>query len=103
MPTALAVLAAANARTVLDHARVVVAAEFAITGAARDVLDARLARGDDILAGIAGDLRGLTGVAAPPPALPPPGAFRPSPPVLAHPARALGAVAAAARPSTTRV
>src|SRR5260370_4098041 len=103
MPTALGVLAAANARTVLDDARVVVAAEFAITGAARDVLDARLARGDDILAGIAGDLRGLTGVAAPPRALQPPVSFRASPQVLAHLARAIGAVEAAAERAMTGV
>src|ERR1700678_100277 len=50
MTTALAVLAAEDARLVLRHALTVLAAEFTITGAARDVLDARLARGDHALA-----------------------------------------------------
>ena len=41
MATALAVLAAADAREVLRHALTILAGEFAITGAARDVLDPR--------------------------------------------------------------
>ena len=97
MATALAVLAAANARTVLGHACTVVAVEFAITGAARDVLDARLARGDRVLAGVAGRLRGLAGAPpARPRALQPPVSFRAAPQVLAHLARATGALEGAA-------
>src|SRR5215472_4907462 len=97
MATALAVLAAANARTVLGHACTVVAAEFAITGAARDVLDGRLARGDQALAGVAERIRGLAGVPpARPRALQPPVSFRAAPQVLAHLARATGALEGAA-------
>ena len=61
MTTALAVLAAEDARQVLRHALTVLAAEFTITGAARDVLDARLARGDDALARVTERLRDLAG------------------------------------------
>jgi histidine ammonia-lyase len=92
MTTALAVLAAADARVVLAHALTILAGEFAITGAARDVLDARLARGDDALARVTGRLRDLAG---PPPrahALQPPVSFRASPQVLAHLSRAIDAV-----------
>jgi histidine ammonia-lyase len=90
--TALAVLAGADARTILDHALTVVAAEFAITGAARDVLDARLARGDGTLGAITALLRDLSGTVARPRALQPPVSFRASPQVLAHLARAIDAL-----------
>lgn len=96
MTTALAVLAAAGARDVLRHALTVVAAEFAITGAARDVLDPRLARGDDAVALVTARLRDLAG---PPPgahALQPPVSFRASPQVLAYLIRAVDALDAAA-------
>jgi histidine ammonia-lyase len=96
MTTALAVLAAADARKVLGHSVTIVAAEFAIAGAARDVLDARLARGDAVLAGVTGRLRGLAGPAARPRALQPPVSFRAAPQVLAHLDRMIGAVDAAA-------
>jgi len=88
MTTALAVLAGADARTILHHAHIVVASEFAVTGAARDVLDARLARGDGTLASTCTLLRGLAGTPARPRALQPPVSFRASPQVLAHLARA---------------
>jgi histidine ammonia-lyase len=96
MTTALAVLAAAGAREVLRHALTAVAAEFAITSAARDVLDARLARGDDVLARITGRLRDLAGPVSRPHALQPPVSFRASPQVLAHLNRAIDALDAAA-------
>src|SRR3984957_459665 len=95
MTTALAVLAAADAREVLRHALTVLAAEFAITGAARDVLDTRLARGDDALARVTGRLRDLTGSLPRPRALQPPVSFRASPQVLAHLRRAIDALDAA--------
>jgi histidine ammonia-lyase len=95
MTTALAVLAAADAREVLRHALTVVAAEFAITGAARDVLDARLARGDDILARVTARLRDLAGPLTRPHSLQPPVSFRASPQVLAHLNRAIDALDAA--------
>jgi histidine ammonia-lyase len=96
MTTALALLAAAGAREVYRHAVTVAAAEFAITGAARDVLDPRLARGDGILAGVAQQLRDLAGPATPPRALQPPVSFRAVPQVLAYLARAITALQAAA-------
>ena len=95
MTTALAVLAAADARTVLRHALTLVAAEFAITGAARDVLDARLVRGDDTLAATAARLRSLAGTVTRPRALQPPVSFRASAQVLAHLARMAGTLDAA--------
>jgi len=82
--TALAVLARAGTQTVLRHSLTVVAAEFALTGAARDVLDARLARGDSTLAATSALLRALAGSVARPRALQPPVSFRASPGVLAH-------------------
>jgi histidine ammonia-lyase len=94
--TALAVLAGADARTILQHALTVVAAEFAVTGAARDVLDARLVRGDSTLAATTTTLRGLAGtVTRPPRALQPPVSFRASAQVLAHLARMIDALDAA--------
>lgn len=93
--TALAVLAAADARTILDHALAVVAAEFALTGAARDVLDARLARGDGVLAATTARLRDLAGTVTSPRALQPPVSFRASAQVLAHLARSIDALDAA--------
>jgi histidine ammonia-lyase len=90
--TALAVLAGADARTILDHGLTVVAAEFAVTGAARDVLDARLARGDGTLGAITALLRDLTGTVVRPRALQPPVSFRASAQVLAHLARTIDAL-----------
>jgi histidine ammonia-lyase len=95
MTTALAVLAAEGAREVLRHALTILAGEFAITGAARDVLDPRLARGDDALARVAGRLRDLAGPLPRPHALQPPVSFRASPQVLAHLGRAIDALDAA--------
>jgi histidine ammonia-lyase len=95
MTTALAVLAAADAREVLRHALTVLAAEFVITSAARDVLDARLARGDDALALVTGRLRDLAGAPSRPHTLQPPVSFRASPQVLAHLNRAIDALDAA--------
>ena len=92
MTTALAVLAAADARQVLRYALTVLAAEFAITGAARDVLDPRLARGDDALARVTGQLRDLAGPPSRPHKLQPPVSFRASPQVLAHLSRAIDAL-----------
>jgi histidine ammonia-lyase len=90
--TALAVLTGADARTILRHALTVVAAEFAVTGAARDVLDARLARGDDTLAATTARLRSLAGTVIRPRALQPPVSFRASAQVLAHLARMIDAL-----------
>jgi histidine ammonia-lyase len=95
MTTALAVLAAEGAREVLRHALTILAGEFAITGAARDVLDPRLARGDDALARVAGRLRDLAGPLPRPHSLQPPVSFRASPQVLAHLGRAIDALDAA--------
>ncbi len=97
MTTALAVLAGAGARTILHHARTVVAAEFAITGATRDALDARLARDDSILAATTAELRDLAGTITRPRALQPPVSFRVSGQVLAHLARTADALESAVR------
>jgi histidine ammonia-lyase len=96
MTTALALLAVADAKEVLRHQVTVVAAEFAITCAARDVLDARLGRGDDALARVTRRLRELAGPQSRPRALQPPVSFRASPQVLAHLIRAMDALDAAA-------
>lgn len=93
--TALALLAAEDARDVVRHALTVVAAGFAITSAARDVLDLRLARGDDALARVTGRLRDLAGPQSRPRTLQPPVSFRASPQVLAHLIRAIDALDAA--------
>jgi histidine ammonia-lyase len=90
--TALAVLARADTQTVIQHSLTGVAAEFALTGAARDVLDARLARGDAILAVTSALLRDLAGPVPRPRALQPPVSFRASPGVLAHLSRAADAL-----------
>jgi histidine ammonia-lyase len=103
MTTALAVLAGADARTVLQHALTVVAAEFAVTGAARDVLDARLIRGDDTLAATTALLRGLAGTVTRPRALQPPVSFRASAQVLAHLARTIDALDSAVVRALTEV
>jgi histidine ammonia-lyase len=95
MTTALALLAAEDARDVARHALTVVAAGFAITSAARDVLDMRLARGDDALARVTERLRDLAGPQSRPHALQPPVSFRASPQVLAHLIRAIDALDAA--------
>ena len=95
MTTALAVLAAGDARQVLRHALTILAAEFTITGAARDVLDPRLARGDDALARVTARLRDLAGPPSRPHALQPPVSFRASPQVLAYLSRAIDALDAA--------
>ena len=94
--TALAVLAAADAGEVLRNALIILAGEFAITGAARDVLDPRLARGDDALARVTERLRDLAGPLSRPHALQPPVSFRASPQVLAHLSRAITDLDAAA-------
>ena len=96
MTTALAVLAAEDARLVLRHALTVLAAEFTIADAARDVLDPRLARGDDGLARVTVRLRDLAGPVSRPHTLQPPVSFRASPQVLAHLNRAIDALDAAA-------
>ena len=84
--TALAVLAAEGARQVLRHALTVLAAEFTVTGAARDVLDPRLARGDDALARVTERLRDLADPVSRPHALQPPVSFRASPQATGRPA-----------------
>jgi histidine ammonia-lyase len=95
MTTALALLAAEDARVVLRHALTILAAEFTITGAARDVLDPRLARGDEALARVTDRLRDLAGPPHRPHALQPPVSFRASPQVLAHLSRTIDALDAA--------
>ena len=103
MTTALAVLAGTEARTILRHAITVVAAEFAVTRAARDVFDARLIRGDDTLAATTALLRDLAGPVTRPRALQPPVSFRASAQVLAHLARTIDALDCAVERALTDV
>lgn len=81
--TALSILLAADARVLLRQACLVLAAEFALTGAARDVFDPRLARGDDVLARVTGFVRDQAGTPSRPRALQPPVSFRVTPQVVA--------------------
>jgi len=101
--TALAVLAAADARRIRQHALTIVAAEFAITAAARDVLDPRLIRTDGALADITAVLRELAGPVTRTRALQPPVSFRASPQVLAHLTRATGAADSAVERALSEV
>jgi histidine ammonia-lyase len=87
--TALAILRAADVRTSLIDAGLVLAAELALIHASRDSLDPALARGDDVLAFVTAELRGLTGTETSPRALQPPVSFRVAAPVLAHLHRAV--------------
>ncbi|MEW2545782.1 aromatic amino acid lyase [Streptomyces sp. NPDC047002] len=90
--TALALLCADRARTVLRQCVRALAGEFALTGAARDALDPALARGDHALAATAADVLRLAGRQDGSRALQPPVSFRVSAQVLAHLERAVGAV-----------
>jgi histidine ammonia-lyase len=95
MATALAILTSARARGLLRQELLVLAAEFALTNAARDVFDARLGRGDVELTRLTATLRELAGSAHQPRALQPPVSFRASAQVLAHLLRSLTALDAA--------
>jgi histidine ammonia-lyase len=87
--TALSILCAEDARHLLRQCLSIVAAEFALTGAARDVLDPVLARGDEVLGRVTAELFRLAGTQASPRALQPPVSFRVSGQVLAHLDRAV--------------
>lgn len=87
--TALAVLCADDARTALRQSLQIVAGEFALTGAARDVLHPALARGDTVLGRLTAELLGLAGAPVGPRTLQPPVSFRVSGQVLAHVDRAV--------------
>ena len=95
--TALAIGCGHDADALLRAATLTLAAEFALTGAARDSLDPALARGDDLLGEITGDLRWLSGTVREPRALQPPVSFRVSAGVLAHLRRTIGQLDAAVR------
>ncbi|MBS2533067.1 aromatic amino acid lyase, partial [Catenulispora sp. NF23] len=88
--TALAILHAEDARTLLRQCVSLVAAEFALTGAARDAIDPVLARGDEVLRQVTAELSRLAGTPeAAARALQPPVSFRVSGQVLAHLERAV--------------
>jgi histidine ammonia-lyase len=89
--TGLAILCAADARAAVRQAVHLLAAEFALTAAARDVLHPALGRADDVLAALTAEVRRLAGDGAPR-ALQPPVSFRVSLQVLAHVRRALAAL-----------
>jgi histidine ammonia-lyase len=90
--TALAILCAHDGRVVLRQATYLLAAQFAVTGASADALHPALARADDVLADLSGEVRALAGGGHSPRALQPPVSFRVSPQVLAHLSRALTAL-----------
>jgi len=93
--TALAILCAEDARNLLRQSLSIVAAQFALTGASRDAIDPVLARGDDVLGLVTGELFRLAGTQAVPRALQPPVSFRVSGQVLAHLQRAVAMLDAA--------
>lgn len=93
--TALAILRASEARGLLRQCLAVVAAEFALTGAARDAIDPVLARGDEVLGRVTSELFRLAGAGDAPRALQPPVSFRVSGQVLAHLERAVAMLDAA--------
>lgn len=93
--TALAILCAEDARGMLRQCLSIVAGEFALTGAARDAIDPVLARGDEELGIVTGELFRLAGTEAMPRALQPPVSFRVSGQVLAHLRRAVAMLDAA--------
>ncbi len=82
--TAMALLAARDARRLHRQLLLTVAAEFALTASTRDVLDSALARSDDVLGRTMADLRRLAGTASHTRSLQPPVSFRATPQVLAH-------------------
>ncbi|WP_194910679.1 aromatic amino acid lyase [Catenulispora rubra] len=87
--TALAILRAEDARALLRQSLAIVAAEFALTGAAYDAIDPVLARGDEVLGRVSAELFALAGTQVAPRALQPPVSFRVSGQVLAHLDRAV--------------
>ncbi|MEZ0110112.1 histidine ammonia-lyase [Catenulispora sp. EB89] len=87
--TALAIMRAEDARALLRQSLAIVAAEFALTGAAYDAIDPVLARGDEVLRRVSAELFTLAGTQATPRALQPPVSFRVSGQVLAHLDRAV--------------
>jgi histidine ammonia-lyase len=95
--TALAVMCADAAGRALRSATLNLAAEFALTGAARDTLAPELARGDDVLGEVTADLRRLSGTVSQARALQPPVSFRVSAGILTHLRRAVGQLEAAIR------
>src|SRR5579875_3102222 len=95
--TALAIMCAQDGEDAVRAATLTLAAEFALTGASRDTLRAELARGDEELGAIAGELRRLCGTVREPRALQPPVSFRVTAGILAHLRRASGQLRAAVR------
>ena len=87
--TALAILYGHRARTALQQSTVVLAAELALTHAARDSLDPAVHRGDEVLNRVAAQLLEMAGPEQRPQALQPPVSFRVSPQILAHLDRSL--------------
>jgi histidine ammonia-lyase len=82
--TALALLAARDARRVYRQMLFTAAAEFALTMSTRDVLDPALARADDVLGRTMAEMRRLAGTVSQARSLQPPVSFRATPQVLAH-------------------
>jgi histidine ammonia-lyase len=94
--TALAVLRAADARTLADMMEAAAGLSIVAAGASRDPYGAACARGDDVLAGVLERLRAAAGGNPAPRLLQAPVSFRVAGPVLAQVLRAVAALSAAA-------
>ncbi|WP_165865673.1 aromatic amino acid lyase [Vallicoccus soli] len=90
--TALALLRAHEARTLLQHALAVAAAGIAVVRAPRDPYHPLAARGDDLLADVLEHLRDLAGPEPAPRSVQAPVSFRVAGAVAAHALRAAGAL-----------
>jgi len=93
--TALATLLLTDAERLYRHQILTLAADLALSGAAPDVLDPQVQRGDPILAVVAAEIRSAAGTHATSRALQPPVSFRATPQVLAHLTRTIDRLAEA--------
>jgi histidine ammonia-lyase len=101
--TALCLLRQAEARALESAMEGAAALSIAAARASRDPYSGACGRGDDVLAGVLGRLRALTGDEPGPRALQAPVSFRVAGPVLAHVLRAADALAAATERALTGV
>jgi histidine ammonia-lyase len=101
--TALGLMRLAEGRTLAAAMESATALSIAAAGASRDPYGAAVARGDEVMAGVLARLRARVGELPEPRALQAPVSFRVAGPVLAHVARASGALAAAIERALTGV
>lgn len=101
--TALGILVHNDARRLLRSETLVLAADFALSSASRDVLHPRLESGDPVTGRITRRLRELAGEPQPPRALQPPVSLRTAPQILGHLDRSVRRLSAAIDRSLTSV